>query len=346
MRALVWNGPNDMVVEEIERPSPGPGDVLVRISKVGICGSDVHGFSGATGRRTPGMVMGHEFAGVVEELGPGAGGEVRAGDRVAANPMATCGECEYCRSGLESICPDRRVLGVNMGKAGAFSEYVTVPVGNVVRLADSTTDEEGAMIEPLAVGLRAVNLSGLRDGEPTFLLGAGTIGLCILLVCRSRGIGPVYVTDLVRHRLELASALGGHVLPVEDHPLVRVQEATGGGVPASLDAVGVSATIRQALEATRRGGRIVIVGLGAPTVDLGLYDLVPQERTIVGSYAYSNAEYREAARLVNERVMDVRPLVERTVSFEDTPRAFLSLSSGEDQSVKVMIEVDTSRTGR
>lgn len=335
MRALVWHGPNELAVEDKELPTPGEGEALVRVSAAGICGSDVHGYTGASGRRSAGMVMGHEFAGVAE-----AGADGLEGRRVAVNPLFGDGTCELCRAGLNNLCEARRSIGVNMGSAGAFAEYVAAPVGNLVPLASEITDAEGALAEPLAVAVRAVNLSRLREGEPTLVLGGGTIGLCVLLVLRSRNIGPVYLTDTLAHRLDVARSLGAEALAADGDAVARVRERTGGvGVRASLDAVGIAPTIRQALEATRRGGEVVLIGLAKPGVELALYELVPQERVLRGSYAYTSEEYREAVRLINERVVDVRPLVERTVSLDEAPNAFADLASGRDESVKVVVQL-------
>lgn len=335
MRALVWHGPNDLRLQERDQPEPDGGESLVRVSAVGICGSDIHGYTGASGRRTPGMVMGHEVAGTIAKATDGS----RDNLRVAVNPLVSCGKCAYCDQGLAHLCPDRKTLGVNMGEEGAFAEYIAIPEENLVPLAPEISDEEGAMAEPLAVGLRAVNLSGLTSGESTLVLGAGTIGLCVLLICRHRGLDPVFISDRVPHRLAAAGALGGQPLNADETDAAeRVLEATSGlGVGATLDAVGIGPTIRQALQSTRRGGEVILVGLAKPQVELALYELVPQERVIRGSYAYSAEEYREAVGLINERAVDVRPLIERTVSLEDAPQAFEDLASGRDPSVKVMV---------
>ena len=339
MRALVWHGPHDMNLEEIETPQPEQGDALVRVSAVGICGSDLHGYTGASGRRTPGTVMGHELSGVVEQLEGETPAPSMQGQRVAVNPMKTCGTCAYCVAGLEQICPNRLVLGVNMGAQGAFSDYVVVPAANAVPLADETSDAEGAMAEPLAVALRAVNLSELQEGQPALVVGGGTIGLCIVLALRSRGVGPIFVTDRIQHRLDVARTIGAEPLSAEDDVTGRILAVTNDlGVTSTLDAVGIGPTIKQALQCTRRGGTLVLVGLANPSVDLALYELVPQERVIKGSYAYSPDEYREAVRLINERVVDVRPLLEGTVSLENATSAFEALSSGKDESVKVIVE--------
>src|SRR4051794_715142 len=181
MRALVYYGPHDMRLEEIPRPQPGKGEVLVEVKAAGICGSDIHGYTGASGRRTAGMVMGHELAGIVSELGPDVEG-VQVGTRVAINPLLYCGECADCRSGNEQLCRNRRTIGVNTGLLGGFAEFVTAPARNAVPLGNEISFAEGSMAEPLAVGLRASTVAGpwpsVSSSQPLAILGGGTIGLC------------------------------------------------------------------------------------------------------------------------------------------------------------------------
>ena len=343
MQAIVWHGPNTLKLVEMARPTPGPGQALIRTAAVGVCGSDIHGYTGESGRRTPGMVMGHEIAGVVEALGGGSD-DAAVGDRVAVNPLSGCGECEYCLRGDEHICPRRTALGVTPDAPGGFAEYVVAPTRNLAPLPEGVSFFEGAMAEPFAVALHAAALSGLKSGDSTVIVGGGAIGLCLLLACQARGIGPVFLTEMLPHRLELAASLGAEALPADEDPVSRVLEATGGmGVPASLEAVGIGPTVRTALQVVRPGGRAVLVGLANPTLELSLYDLVPRERALLGSYAYTPEEYREAVQLIASSAVDVRPLVERAVPLAETDAAFRDLASGVDHSVKVMIEPQADR---
>ncbi|MDQ6693170.1 MAG: alcohol dehydrogenase catalytic domain-containing protein [Chloroflexota bacterium] len=343
MHALIWHGPYDMRVEEVARPQPGPGEVLVQVKAVGICGSDIHGYTGASGRRTEGMVMGHEFAGVISELGPGATG-VNLGQRVAVNPLLYCGECDQCRAGREQTCRKRKTIGVNTGLNGGFAEYVVAPARNAIPLADGTTFGEGTMAEPLGVGLRAAAMSDPHPGVPMAVLGGGTIGLCTLLACKLRGAEPVFVTDVAPHKLTMIRRLGGEPLNSREIDfLAAAKEATGGeGFTRIIDAVAISATIQQALPALTPAGTLTLVGLATPQVSIGLYDMVPQERTIKSAYAYSAAEYRQAVELINSREVDVRPMLEEQVSLLDAPGMFKRMSSGgpeTPQAVKVVVEV-------
>ncbi|MDQ2807447.1 MAG: alcohol dehydrogenase catalytic domain-containing protein, partial [Chloroflexota bacterium] len=158
MQALIWQGPHDMVVADLERPVPGPGEVLIAVRAAGICGSDIHGYTGASGRRAPGMVMGHEFAGEVVAHGPGVDGPA-LGTRVAVNPLLYCGECLDCQAGQEQLCRRRTSIGVNLGQRGGFAEWVAVPARNAIPLADGVRFAAGTLAEPLAVGLRATTVA-------------------------------------------------------------------------------------------------------------------------------------------------------------------------------------------
>ncbi len=334
MRALIYHGPHQLNVAELERPSPGPGELLIEVRAAGICGSDVHGYTGASGRRAAGMVMGHEFAGVVAALGEDVTG-VAIGARVAVNPLVSCESCDQCAAGREQRCRKRRSIGVNLGLQGGFAEYVVAPARNAIPLADSTTFAEGALAEPLAVGLRAAAVADPAAGESLLILGGGTIGLCTLLACRARGADPIYVTDVSQHKLQMIERLGG--VPVDSRG-ADLTTLTQGGFESIIDAVAITATIRQALPALRPGGALTLVGLATPLVEIGLYDLVPQERVIRSAYAYSAAEYRQAVELINTRAAPVSQLIEATCALADAPAMFERLATGEEQAVKVIVE--------
>lgn len=341
MQALVFRGPREMSAEVVERPpAPADGEVILRVKAVGICGSDVHGYTGTSGRRTPGMVMGHELAGLVAEVGPGVEG-LGQGDRVTVNPLLYCGECDHCVEGREQTCRNRRTVGVNMGRAGGFAEYVTVPGRNCVLIDEGVSFAEGFMAEPLAVGLHAARLAAPTPGQPMLVLGGGAIGLCVLLACSQLGAGPVYVTDLLPHKLEMVERLGGRPLAANGTDLAELaREATGGrGFPTIIDAVADSTTIKQAVPALAPGGTLVLVGLARPLAEFALYDLVTQERVMRGSYAFSAAEFREAARWINSRRVDVRPLLEASCTLAEATAMFDRRAAGEIDAVKIVVEL-------
>src|SRR5271154_2084313 len=211
MKALLLSEYNKLdVTTDMDRPVPAPGEMLIRIAACGICGSDVHGYDGTSGRRIPPLVMGHEAAGTVAEVGDGVR-QFNAGDRVTFDSTVYCGECEYCRSGDVNLCDSRQVVGVSCGdyrRHGAFAEYVVVPERIVYRLPDELGFAEAAMLEAVSVGLHAVRVAELNGGETALVIGAGMIGLLTLQAARAAGCSRVFVADLDPTRLELAREMG------------------------------------------------------------------------------------------------------------------------------------------
>jgi threonine dehydrogenase-like Zn-dependent dehydrogenase len=318
MQAIVWQGPGRMTIEE--RPEPGPpgvGEVIVRPAAVGICGSEVEGYLGHMGNRTPPLVMGHEFAGVV--VAAGAGADRWEGARVAVNPLAGCGRCRLCEAGKENLCADRTLIGIH--RDGAFADLVRAAAANVRALPDGMTARAGALVEPLANGVHAVRL-GLAGGpvRRAVVLGAGTIGLMTLQAALLAGIEHVAVLEPHDERRERALALGAHAV-----------HAAPGEVPGdadlTLDAVGAEATRRLALELLAPGARAVYIGLATDDTTLGFHHVVRGQLTLQGSYAYTMADFEQALEwLSDERVSvgelaAVRPL-------SDGPEAFARLAAG------------------
>src|SRR5262249_18413507 len=254
MKALVYEGAWQMPLREIEQPAPGPEDVVVTVRAVGVCGSDVHGFTGSTGRRYPGIVMGHEFTGAVTALGERVT-DHHVGERVVVHPLVTCGTCEMCRAGRPNVCLNRTMIG--MHQHGAYAEAVSVPQRQLHRLPETLSWEHGALVEPLAVALHAVNATPLNLMEHVVGGGAGPIGLLVLLAARLKGAGNIIVTDRSPHRLALAQQLGADLVVnvAEQDVVAAVHAVTGGvGAHAAIEAVGITPTVQQALAVTRIGG--------------------------------------------------------------------------------------------
>lgn len=340
MKALVYREPGLVEIVERDLPRPGPDEVVVAVRAAGICGSDVHGFTGSTGRRSPGQVMGHEAAGEVVAVGERVD-RPRPGSRVALYPLVACRQCPACWRGQPQRCAKRRVVGVDF--PGAFAEYVVVPAANCRPVGQRTSFLHAALAEPLAVGLHAAAVGGVRPGEPTVVLGAGGIGLCTLLACQLRGASPVYVTDLIPERLAVAEALGGVAVPASADPVDTLRRRQG-PVARVIDTVGTSTTLAQALAMAGSGGRVVVVGLAAPDVHVPLYELVTHERHLVGAYAYTAREYDRAVRLIARRRIDVTPLVGRTCGLEDLPEVFIRLARGEITSPRVVASLGLPET--
>ncbi|MGC8779950.1 MAG: zinc-dependent alcohol dehydrogenase [Anaerolineae bacterium] len=338
MRALVYEGPWQMPLREVPAPEPGVGEVIVAVKATGVCGSDVHGFTGSTGRRIPPMVMGHEFSGVISAVGPGVT-EHKVGDRVVVQPIITCGKCLNCLAGLPNICLNRRGLGM-MNTNGSNAEYVAVPQQLLYDLPAGVPWEQGALVEPLSVAMHAANMSPIRLMDTVVILGAGTIGLLTLLACRLKGAGAVIVSDLSAHRLEVARRLGADaaVNPAQEDLAAVVRRYAGeAGAPVVIEAVGVTATARQSLELVRPGGHVTWIGNAAPTIEIGMQQVVTREITVRGVYAF-NVEFGRAIEALAAGRIDVSPIIEQVAPLEAGPQIFHDLARGTLDAIKVVLK--------
>jgi threonine dehydrogenase-like Zn-dependent dehydrogenase len=270
VKAIVWQGPERMEIGERPEPAdPPPDEVVLRPGAVGICGSEVEGYLGHMGNRTPPLVMGHEFAGEIVTAGVGA--ERWIGTRATVNPIEGCGHCALCRSGQENICPQRTLIGVHFD--GAFADLVRVPAANLRALPDSLDIRVGALTEPLANGVHAVRL-GLAgfDVKSAAVVGAGTIGLVTLQAALLSEIPSVAVIEPQDARRERARSLGAHAVLADGD---AARDAGGElGFDLVLDAVGAQATRAAAVELVRPGGRVVCVGLAADDMTLSFHTVV------------------------------------------------------------------------
>jgi L-iditol 2-dehydrogenase len=309
MKALVLREYMTLVYEDVPRPEIAADEVLVRVAACGICGSDVHGLDGSTGRRQPPLVMGHEAAGVIEETGPAVSGW-SAGERVTFDSTIYRLDDWYTRRGLYNLSDGRMVLGVSTGdyrRHGAFAEYVAVPQHILYRVPDGVSFEQAAMVEPVAVAVHAVNLTPVDVGDTAVVVGAGTIGLCLVQVLRAAGCSRVFAVDVASERLELARRLGADVAIDGSGSEVagQVARATEGrGADVVLEAVGTTAAVGTAIAAVRRGGTVTLVGNVAPTVEVPLQAIVTRQIRLQGSCAIAG-EYPAALGMIERRVVNV-----------------------------------------
>ena len=340
MKALVYRGPRSLVLEEVARPEPAAQEVLIRVAATGICGSDVHGYLGLTGRRIPPLIMGHEFCGTVEELGSGVEG-FRAGDRVVIEPVIPCGACSFCREGQTNLCPGRRSFGV-MEFNGSMAELVAVPARLLHRMPDGLSPAMGAMVEPLAVAHRAVSRVGtLVAGNTVLVVGAGTIGLLILALAKLRHPRRVLVSDLNERRLALARSLGADVIlhPSRGSVVDAVRESSDGqGADVSFEAVGASATVEQALACLRPGGTCVWVGNSQREINLDMQRVVTRELGVLGSYIYTSEQFGEAIGLLARGEIDAERVISCRAPLDRGPELFAALSEPDTELVKVVLE--------
>ena len=341
MKALVHTGP--LRLEYTDRPDPvaGPGDVLVRVEAVAICGSDVHGYTGTTGRRIPPVIMGHEAAGVVEASGPGAEAWV-SGTRVTFDSIVWCGDCPPCRAGRTNLCVIRQTFGVStpaFRRDGAMAEYVVVPARLLHRLPDEVSFDAGAMVEPAAVAMHAARISGIEPGDLVVVVGAGLIGNLAMQAARTLGAGAVAIVDIVPERLELARRLGADVVidSSRGDPATVLEAATGRRTAdVVLEAVGIQATIDLATALTRPGGSLTLIGNVRPRIEQDLQGIVSGELTVRGSSA-SAGEYPDCIERIADGRLRVTELISRTQPLADGLAAFEALHRGEPGLMRIVL---------
>lgn len=342
MKALVHTEPYVLDLQDVPAPEVGPRDVLVRIRAVGVCGSDVHGYTGETGRRVPPIIMGHEASGVVEAVGD-AVTAAALGDRVCFDSTVFCNACAACRRGDYSRCERRQVLGVSAPgmpkRHGCMAELVALPEWTVLPMPKGLSFHEAALLEPVSIALHAARRARISDGESVLIIGCGTIGLFILQAVQLEGAGRVIVSDLDPSRLALAERLGADVVvnPASEDLAGVLARETDGGVDVAFEVVGFAGTLQEAVRSAAMGGRVILVGNLTPRIELGIPDIISRELTLIGSYA-SSGEYHEAIDLVAENRIDVQSLVGDVLPLRDGQAAFDRLHEGEAGLVKVILE--------
>ncbi len=338
MKAIVWNGPEKMSVEEMERPRVAPGSVIVRPEAAGICGSEIEGYLGRMGNRTPPLVMGHECAGTVTEIGEGVNEDL-LGRVVAVNPLSSDGTCPLCRAGNTNLCPNRALIGIH--SPGGFAGYTLAPVENVYPLPEGVEARTGALAEPLANGVHAARL-GLAGHtvERAVVIGAGTIGLMCLQAAVLEGIPNVSVSVIEPHdaRREQALELGAGAAYASGEEAREALEGPTEGLGAGLvfDAVGAEVTRQMALDLMRPGGRTVFVGLHDDDTTLGFHGVVRGQFDLQGSYAYTGEDYERALEWLVAGKAGIGELPP-VLPLEEGPGAFAELVRGPSARIKVFL---------
>lgn len=342
MKALVLAAYNRFELQDYPVPEIGPDDVLVKVAACGICGSDVHGMDGSTGRRVPPIIMGHEAAGTISRVGSHVAGW-REGDRVTFESTINCGRCWFCRRGQVNLCDHREIVGVSCAECrreGAFAEFVAVPQHIVHRLPDSLSFVHAAMVEPVAVAVHAVNRAKVCLGDTAVVVGAGVIGLLLIESLRAAGCGRIFAVDLDPKKLDMARKLGADETLQSNQvdAAAEVIRRTGGrGADLALEAVGIAPTVQTGVKCLRKGGRLVLVGLLADKVELPMQTIVTRELTVDSSYI-SCGEYPACLDLMARRSIDVEPLVSAVAPLADGPAWFQRLHAGNEGLIKVILE--------
>jgi L-iditol 2-dehydrogenase len=342
MKSMMLTAPKRLEIQDSPIPEHGENEVLIRVKACGICGSDVHGFDGSSGRRIPPLIMGHEAAGIIESCGSGVTG-FAIGDRVTFDSTVYCGECDYCKKGQVNLCDHRMVLGVSCGeyrRHGAFAEFVTAPAHILYQLPAGFPFEHAAMIEAVSVAVHAVGRITIVPVDTCLVVGAGMIGLLVVQALRAAGCQGVIAVDIDEGRLELARRLGATDTinskdkDVEEEVLAQTQ---GRGVTSSFEVVGATPTVQTAINTVKKGGSVVLVGNLAPEVDLPLQAVVTRELSLFGTCA-SAGEYPQCIELMSNGLIQVDPLISATVSLEEGPSWFERLYKREPGLMKVILQ--------
>ncbi|MEM8735977.1 MAG: galactitol-1-phosphate 5-dehydrogenase [Planctomycetota bacterium] len=342
MKAMLLSEYKKLDIVDMPRPEFADNELLIKVAACGICGSDIHGWDGSSGRRQPPLVMGHEAAGTIEAVGSAVTG-FSEGDRVTFDSMISCGRCPACRAGKMNLCENRQVMGVSCDefrRHGAFAEYVVVPEHIAFRFPEHLKFEHAAMVEPVSIAIHAANITPIKLGDTALVVGSGMIGLLVVQAARLAGCSQVIAVDLDDDKLETAKSLGADVVcnPKTEDVQQAILEATGGrGADVSFEVVGATPAVHSAIEGTRRGGAITLVGNLAPQVDFPLQSVVTRELRVQGSCA-SNGEYPQCIDYLSRGDIQVDPLITAKASLDDGPDWFSRLYGGEAGAMKVLLQ--------
>ncbi len=338
MRQVELHAPDEIRLLDAPFPQPGPGELRIAVAEVGICGSDLHAYHGRHPFIELPVVPGHEFAGTVDAVGEGVT-DFAPGDRVTVEPSLVCGECYNCRHGHYNICSNLRVIGCQT--TGAMADAIVVPAEKTLHLPDNVSWVEGALVEPLAVGVRAARRAEFEPGANVLILGAGTIGLMTLQAVKAMGAGTVMVSELLPERLALAEALGADVLvnPSEADLLAVVEETFGAQrADVVIECVGVGATVRDAISVARKGTRIVIAGVFEQDASVSMGLVQDHELELIGTLMYLNDDFPTAIRLLAEGRAQAEPLVSHRFPLEQAAEAF-EVADKRNGALKVLLDV-------
>ena len=339
MKQAVMTSPGVIEFREVPAPEPAAGQVLLRIKRIGVCGSDIHVYHGKHALTPFPVVQGHEVSGVIEKLGAGVRG-FKPGDPVTFQPQVVCGTCYSCTHGAYHICDNLKVMGFQT--TGAGSEMFALDARLVLKLPAGTSMDHGAMVEPTAVGVHAITRGGGVKGKKVLVLGAGPIGNLTSQVARGLGASKVMITDVSDYRLGLARECGVDyaVNTSKDDLLVKIRENLGADkADLILECVGAGPTITQAVAVARKGTDVVVVGVfgDKPQVDIGTVQ--DRELRLIGTLMYQEPDWKKAIELIGSGKVKLQPLVTNHFAFSDYKKAYEYIDANRERAMKVMITV-------
>lgn len=340
MKQAVMTAPGQIMFQAVPRPALEPNQILMQTRRIGVCGSDIHVYHGLHPYTSYPVVQGHEVSGVIVEVGSAVQG-LKVGDRITFMPQVTCGECYPCQHGMYHICESLKVMGFQTG--GAAQEYFALDADKVLKVPDSISLDEAAMIEPVSVGVHAVRRGGGAQGKKVLVLGAGTIGNLTAQVAKASGAASVMITDISEYKLDKARECAiDHVINTQIADLGEAIQRAFGPSKADLilECVGVQPTIDQAVANARKGTTIVVVGVFGekPRVDVGL--IQDRELSLVGTLMYQQVDYEAAIALMASGKMHLSPLITNHFPFDRYLDAYHAIEAAHGHTMKVMIDLD------
>jgi (R,R)-butanediol dehydrogenase/meso-butanediol dehydrogenase/diacetyl reductase len=348
MKAARWHAAKDIRVEDIDEPQVTPGDIKIKVAWTGICGSDLHEYLAGpifvpVGENHPlshdkaPITLGHEYCGEVVELGEGVD-DIAIGDRVAVEPIFSCGQCAPCREGLYNLCEDLGFVGLS-GGAGGFAAFSVVPARMAHKMPDALSMEQGALVEPAAVALHAVRVSTIKAGDTAAVFGAGPIGLMLVEALRAAGAGQIYVVEPSKERRAKAMELGATraLDPTDGDVVAEIRALTGSGVDVAFEVTGVPQVLAQVINATRYEGQTLIVSIWEQEASFQPNTIVLRERQIKGTIAYRNV-YPAVMELMTRGYFQAENLVTKRIEIDDIVAEGFDVLSSEKSQIKILVK--------
>lgn len=337
MRAVVLKGKREFELKEIDEPVIDNENVIIKVLKAGICGSDLHYFEMG---EPNGLIMGHEFCG--EVINPGNRSDLKVGDRVTALPISPCLECSACLSGNPQYCKSTwtHAVGLSIDNPGALGEMIKVRSDMVLKVPDNVSDEEAAMVEPTAVALHGIHLADVKVGSKVLVIGGGIIGLLSAMFAKKEGASFVAVSETNPKRGEKALTLGvadKYYDAKDENMLKEVMTDTNGGFDIVIECCGNASAVTSSLVTVRPGGVVVLVGVSTGPISIPTVVAVMNELTVKGAIAYTKEEFKMCLDLISNKQIDVMPFVDDVVSYNQVQTAYFRLTSGNDGAVKILV---------
>ena len=337
MKAVLLTAPFTLDIRKMDKPKPKFNEVLIKVRATGVCGSDLHAYRGTHPFRNPPVVLGHELAGEVEQIGTEVK-MIRVGEAVTVEPWKHCGRCPYCFEGKYNLCTGKQAMGTTAWQ-GSFAEYVVAPEDVVHKLPQGVSYQEGALVEPLAVGVHTVREARVRLGESVVVLGAGSIGLGILACLRVVGATKLIITDIENFNLKLAAQFGAtETVNVKERSVQEVvDKVTGGeGVDIAVIAAGEKSLVNEASKIAKKSGRVVVPAIFEESPEVDMFKVVYGEQNIQGSWAYNGKDFNIAIDLLALGKVDLKPLISRHFPLNEAKKVFDILDKRSEKVIKIL----------